>query len=114
MNLERIKGFLQNYLDTVVSPKINQKREKTGLGPVEFTVFEILKGNYQPPVIHVFLHTEPEIKKTLSLKPHAVMMLAEVEKDIDGFLKVFSINNKVKVHWNRIPIFNNGTLQTND
>lgn len=114
MNLERVKEFLQNYLDTVVSPKINQKREKKGLEPFEFTVFEILKGSYQPPIIHVFLYTEPEIKKTLSLKPHAVMMLAEVEKDIEGFLKVFSINNKIKVHWNRTPIFNNGTLQTND
>ena len=114
MNLERIKGFLQNYLDTVVSPKINQKREKSGLEPFEFTVFDILKGSYQPPIIHVFLYTEPEIKKTLSLKPHAVMMLAEVEKDIEGFLKVFSINNKIKVHWNRTPIFNNGTIQTND
>ena len=114
MNLERIKEFLQNYLDTVVSPKVNEKREKLKLQPVEFTVFEILKGSYQPPIIHVFLHTEPEIKKTLSLKPHAVMLLAEVEKDVEGFLKVFSINNKIKVHWNRTPIFKNGTIYTND
>jgi hypothetical protein len=114
MNLERIKEFLQNYLDTVVSPKINEKREKLKLQPIEFTVFEILKGSYQPPMIHVFLHTEPEIKKTLSLKPHASMMLAEVEKDVEGFLKVFSINNKIKVHWNKTPIFNNGTIHTND
>jgi hypothetical protein len=114
MNLERIKEFLQNYLDTVVSPKIAQKREKSELQPVEFTVFDILKGSYQPPIIHVFLHTEPEIKKSSSLKPHAAMMLKEVEKDIEGFLKVFSINHKVKVHWNQIPVFKNDTIHTKD
>ena len=114
MNLERIKEFLQNYLDTVVSPKIAQKREELELQPVKFTVFDILKGSYQPPIIHVFIHTEPEIKKSPTLKPHAVMMLKEVEKDIEGFLKVFSINHKVKVHWNQIPVFKNDTLHTKD
>ena len=114
MNLERIKEFLQNYLDTVVSPKVNEKREKLKLQPIEFTVFEILKGSYQPPIIHVFLHTEPEIKKSPSLKPYAVMMLKEVEKDIEGFLKVFSINNKVKVHWNKTPILKNDTIHSTD
>ena len=112
MNLERIKGFLQNYLDTVVSPGVNQRREKSGLEPFEFTVFDILKGSYQPPIIHVFLDTEPQIKKSSSLKPHAVMMLGEVEKDISGFFKVFSINYKVKVHWNQKPIFKNDTLHS--
>jgi hypothetical protein len=41
-------------------------------------------------------------------------MLKEVEKDIEGFLKVFSINNKVKVHWNKTPILKNDTIHSTD
>lgn len=110
MDFERIKEFLQNYIDTVVSPKYNQQRIEFAFDPIEFTVFQILQGSYNPPIVHVFLDTEPIIKKTMSLKPGTSMLLSGVEKDIENFLKVFSINNKIKVHWNKRPLFNNATL----
>ena len=114
MDLERIKNFLQNYLNSVVEPKVNSKRNELGIEPIRFIVYDILKGSYQPPIIHVFLDTEPTIKKTATLKPHAVMMLNEVEKDITSFFKIFSINFKMKVHWNKRPIFKNDTLYSED
>ena len=104
MDLKKIKGFLQNYLDTVVSPKINEKREILNLDPIQFSIYDVIKGSYQPPIIHVFLHTEPQIKKGFGMKPHVTMMMGDVEKDIEGFFKVFSINYKIKVHWNKLPI----------
>jgi len=110
MDLERLKEFLQNYINTVVEPKIREKRESEGFEPVEFQVNQILKGSYQPPIIHVFMDTEPIIKKTFGLKPHASMLLSSVEKDIINFFRIFSINLNVKVHWNKRPIFNNETL----
>ena len=114
MNYDKIRDFLQNYLDTVVAPRVNEKWSNWKSKPLEFSVHDILKGSYQPPIIHVFLDTEPEIKKSASLKPWAVMMLGEVEKDISSFFKVFSINFKVKVHWNKRPIFKNDTIHTED
>jgi hypothetical protein len=114
MDYDRLKDFLQTYLNTVVSPAVNKKREQMGFESIEFSVYKILKGSYQPPIIHVFLHTEPEIKKSQSLKAHAVMMMSKVEKDIDSFFKVFSLNFKIKVHWNQMPIFKNDTIYTTD
>ena len=110
MNLELIKRYLQNYLDSVVTPRVNKKRENEGFEPVSFSVHSVLKGSFQPPIIHIFLDSEPMIKKSISLKPHAVMMMSEVEHDIADFLKYLSINYKTKVHWNKRPIFNNETL----
>ncbi len=114
MDLEKLKEYLQNYLDTVVSSKVNEKRDSLELPNLEFNVFQILKGSFQPPIFHVFLDTSPEIRKKSGLKPHAIMMMDGVKKDIEGFFKIFSIDNKVVIHWNKRPIFKNDTLHTKD
>ena len=114
MNLQRIKDFLQNYLDTVVEPKVNDKRSELDLEPIEFSVHDVLKGSFQPPTIHVFLDSEPVLKKGFGAKPYVVMMMSEVEKDISGFFKIFSINFKIKVHWNKRPLFKNDSLHATD
>lgn len=112
MDLEKLKEYLQNYLDTVVSLKVNEKRNLIDLPEIKFDVFQVLKGSYQPPMFHVFLDTEPEIRKKSGLKPHTIMMMDGIKKDIEDFLKIFSINNKVIVHWNKRPIFKDGTIHT--
>jgi hypothetical protein len=114
MDFERIKYFLQSYLDTVVTPRINEKYSQNLSEEINLFVHEIVKGSYQPPIIHVFLDSEPEIRKTTASKPWVIMMMGQVDKDITGFFKVFSINFKVKVHWNKRPIFKNDSLYTED
>ena len=91
MEFDRIKGFLQDYLDTVVLPRSNSEREE----PISMVVKSILKGSYQPPIIHVFIDIEPHWTPRMSL--------TGIEKDITNFLKVFSINFRVKIHWNKQP-----------
>ena len=88
---ERIKAFLQDYLDTVVLPTSNSKRDE----PISVNVKSILKGSYQPPIIHVFIDIKPHWTQRMSL--------TGIEKDISDFLKVFSINYRVKIHWNKSP-----------
>lgn len=105
MELEKIKEYLQNYLNTVVGPRVNEKWENSISKPIEFSVYDILKGSYQPPIIHVFLDTTPSIEKKSGLRPWVIMMMGEVEKDISNFFRIFSINFKVKVHWNQRPLF---------
>ena len=112
MELKKIKEFLQNYIDTLISPRVNKQRDEMGFPQITFTVNEVMKGSYQPPVFHVFLDTLPELKKDKFLKPHAVIMMNSVEKDIADFLKMFSIENKVKVHWNKRPLFKNDSLHS--
>lgn len=91
MEFDRIKEFLQDYLDTVVLPASNSERSE----PLSMNVKSILKGSYQPPIIHVFIDVEPHWTTRMSL--------SGIERDISNFFKVFSINFRVKIHWNKSP-----------
>jgi hypothetical protein len=96
MNLERIKEYLENYLNSVLIPKINTDE------PISMNVIDVLKGSYQPPIYHVFINIEPHDTLKSTLK--------QTESDIADFFKIFSINSKVKVHWNKRPIFKDNNL----
>jgi hypothetical protein len=96
MNLDRIEEYLENYLNSVLIPKINTDE------PISMNVIDVIKGSYQPPIYHVFINIEPH--DTLKSK------LKQTESDIADFFKIFSINNKIKVHWNKRPIFKDNNL----
>ena len=91
MEFDRIKEFLQDYLDTVVLPASNSERSE----PLSMNVKSILKGSYQPPIIHVFIDVEPHWTPRMSL--------SGIERDISNFFRIFSINFRVKIHWNKSP-----------
>lgn len=114
MELEKLKQYLQIYLDTAIKPKIDKKRIEMGFEPIDFTVNSIVKGSYQPPIYHIFLDTEPVIQRSRNLRPHASIMLTWVQEDVQSFFKMFSMNFPTKIHWNKRPIFKNDTLYTED
>ena len=91
MNLNRIKEYLSNYLNSVLLPKVSSDM------PIRMEVIDVLKGSYQPPIYHVFINIEPHDTLKSTLK--------QTESDIADFFKIFSINNKIKVHWNKRPSF---------
>lgn len=93
MNIERIHQYLQGYLDNVVLPNHNEKRSE----PISLSIYGLRLGSYNPPIFHVFIDVEP--------KDTPKMSLSNIEKRIVDFLKVFSINSKVKIHWNKRPLF---------
>jgi hypothetical protein len=94
MNLEKIKSYLQVYLDDVISPKINKELVGEEDEPIKMDVFQVLKGSYQPPIYHIFIDIEPNWDGSYRKK---------IENDITDFMKIFSINNKIKIHWNKRP-----------
>jgi hypothetical protein len=94
MNLEKIKSYLQVYLDDVISPKINKELVGEEDEPIKMDVFQVLKGSYQPPIYHIFIDIEPNWDGSYRKK---------IENDITDFMKILSINNKIKVHWNKRP-----------
>ena len=96
MNLELVKGYLENYLEDVIVPNIN-KEHKFGDSPITMELNALRVGSYQPPIFHVFIDVEPPETLKSALK--------KSEGDIADFLKIFSINNRVKVHWNKRPAF---------
>ena len=90
MDLEKIKNYLQTYLDDVLTPTINKELVGEEDEPITLTVHALRKGSYQPPIFHIFIDIDPNWKGSL---------LKRLEKNIEDFIKIFSIENKVKVHF---------------
>lgn len=93
MDIERIHRYLQSYLDSVVLPKHNEARNE----PISLSVYTLRLGSYNPPILHVFIDVNPSNTPKMSL--------SGVERDIVNFLKIFSLDNKIKVHWDKRPMF---------
>jgi hypothetical protein len=96
MDLDKIKDYLQTYLDDVITPDINRKLVGEEDEPITLTVNALRIGSYEPPIFHIFIDIDPNWKGS---------MLNKLEKNIEDFVKIFSISNKVKVHWNKRPLF---------
>jgi hypothetical protein len=96
METEKLEKYLQVYLDDVISPNINQELVGEEDEPIKMNVFQILKGSYQPTIYHIFIDLEPNWEGSIRKK---------MENDISDFMKIFSINNKIKIHWNKRPAF---------
>ena len=95
MEVDKIKKFLQSYLDSVIVPKANKElASEENDEPIKIGVFQILKGSYQPPIYHAFIDIEPNWDGSYRKK---------IENDISDFMKVLSIRNKLKIHWNKRP-----------
>ena len=92
MDLEKIKDYLQNYLNDVILPNINT--DESLVEPITMNVTDVLKGSYQPPIYHAFIDIEPNWDGSYRKK---------IENDISDFMKILSIPNKLKVHWNKRP-----------
>lgn len=96
MDLDKIKDYLQTYLDNVITPDINRELVGEEDEPITLTVYALRKGSYQPPIYHVFIDINPNWNGSI---------LKKVEKNIEDFMKIFSIKNKIKIHWNKRPLF---------
>jgi hypothetical protein len=95
MEVEKIKKFLQSYIDNVIVPNVNKElASEENDEPIKIGVFQILKGSYQPPIYHAFIDIEPNWDGSYRKK---------IENDVNDFMKILSIRNKLKIHWNKRP-----------
>lgn len=99
MNREQIKNYLQTYLDTIIVPNIDNPPKEDQIDSL--VVHDVLKGSYQPPIIHVFIDTVPIINEKRTSNHRR---LRKMDKDIKDFFNYLSIQNKIKVNWNTRPI----------
>lgn len=106
MKLEKLKEYLQRYLDSVVTPRFLTEPDVGGIE--SFTVHDILKGSYQPPIIHVFLDSVPVVN--IPPASSTKVKLRQVETDIKDFIKMFSLKNPVKIHFNKKPLIKPGKI----
>ena len=94
MDLEKIKDYLQNYLNDVILPNINT--DESLVEPITMNVTDVLKGSYQPPIYHVFIDMEPNWQGSYTKK---------IEGDVIDFMKILSIPYRIKIYWNKRPSF---------
>ena len=97
MKTEKVKEYLQRYLDNVVFDIPEE---------IKFTVYDVLKGTYNPPIIHVFIDTDPKIETNTWDTPNRIDR--QVDKQIHNFFQILSIPNKIKIHWNKRPFLRKG------
>ena len=103
MKLEKLKGYLKNYLDTVITPRFLEEPNDDEIE--SFTVYDVVKGSYQPPIIHIFIDSIPVKNHTSN---STKLKLRQVETDVKDFIKMFSVKPPVKVHLNKRPLFEKG------
>jgi hypothetical protein len=103
MNIEKLKKYLQHYLDSVILPRFQEVKNEDKIESLQ--VFEILKGSYQPPIVHVFLYTTPSYHPNNRTKSQ----FKKLEKDIEDFIRMFGITNPTKVHINKAPVYPKGS-----
>jgi hypothetical protein len=96
MEIEKLEKYLQTYLDDVISPNMNQELVGEEDEPIKMNVFQILKGSYQPPIYHAFIDVEPNWDGSYRKK---------IENDVNDFIKILSIPNRLKIHWNKRPAY---------
>lgn len=103
MNIEKLKKYLQHYLDSVVTPRFLEGENEDKIE--SFQVIDILKGSYQPPIVHVFLHSVPAVNyPTKTTKGQ----FRKLEKDTSDFIMMFGITNPIRVHMNKNPLVPKG------
>lgn len=98
MTTEKIKEYLQTYIDQVMTDKSDDE-----LGEITLNVYDVVMGSYNPPMIHVFIDTDPKINTRGWDVPHRTDR--KFEKDISDFFNMLSIPNKIKIHWDKRPVF---------
>lgn len=109
MNIEKLKKYLQHYLDSVVTPRFIEGENEDKIE--SFQLIDILKGSYQPPIVHVFLHSVPVVNHpTQTTKSQ----FRQLEKDTSDFIKMFGVTNPIRVHMNKTPAFPKGKTKAEE
>lgn len=107
MDIEKLKNYLQHYLNSVVTPRFKKGKNENEIE--SFQVVDILKGSYQPPIIHVFLHSVPVINHPSTATKS---QFRQVEGDVTDFIRMFGIKFPIRVHMNKTPAFPKGKTRS--
>jgi len=93
MELEKIKKYLQVYLDDVITPKINQELVGDEDEPITVKVYDIKRKEFSPSEMVVFLDMDPDWSHG-SIIPH-------INTDIGRFLNMIGLKKLYTIAWNK-------------
>lgn len=92
MELNKVKKYLQAYLDYIITPKLNSELVGEGDVPIEVKVRHIKQKQHNSDEVVVFLDMEPDWSKG--------SVVPRINSDIEGFMKMLGIRKKFIIAWN--------------
>jgi len=93
MEVNKIKKYLQNYLDDVISPEVNNSLVGEGDEPIKFSVDKVTFGESNPNRINFFLNMEPDWSKG--------SITHKINLDISRFFQMLGIDKNLHIYWNK-------------
>jgi hypothetical protein len=95
MELEKIKKYLQAYLDDIITPYLNSELIGEEDEPIEVKVRHIKQKQHNSDEIVVFLDMEPDWSNG-SIVPN-------INTDIGRFMNMLGLRKKFIIAWNKRP-----------
>ena len=98
MELEKIKKYLQVYLDDVITPQINDELVGEDDEPIKISIYKINFGEANPNRINFFLDMDPDwwTKGTY---------IHKINSDISNFFRMMGVDKNLHIYWNKRPLF---------
>ena len=96
MEIDKIKKYLQRYLDDVITPEINNELVGEDDEPIKLSVHKITYGNANPNRINFFLDMDPDWTKG--------SYTYKINSDISSFFKMLGLDNSLHIYWNQRPL----------
>ena len=98
MEIEKIKKYLQVYLDEVIIPEINSEFVGKDDQPISITIDNIMYGVINPNRISFILHMEPDWSNKGGITN-------KINLDLSRFVKMLGIEKNLHVYWNVREVF---------
>jgi hypothetical protein len=97
MDSDKIKKYLQRYIDDVIEPKINDELVGEDDEPIKITVYKVNLGEVNPGRINFFLDIDPDWSKG--------SIIEVINSDISNFFKMLGIDKVLRIYWNKRPLY---------
>ena len=97
MEIDKIKKYLQVYLDDVIIPELNNELVGENDEPINVTIYKINYGEANPNRLNVFLDMDPDWSKG--------SFTHKINSDISSFFKMLSVDKNLHIYWNKKPLF---------
>jgi hypothetical protein len=97
MELEKIKKYLQVYLDDVITPQINEVLVGEDDEPIKISIYKVNFGEANPNRINFFLDMDPDWSKG--------SYTYRINSDISNFFRMMGVDKNLHIYWNKRPLF---------
>jgi hypothetical protein len=89
MEIDKIKKYLQVYIDDVITPEINSELVGEDDEPIKITIHKVNFGEANPNRINFFLDMDPDWSKG--------SFTHKINLDISGFFRMLGVDKNLHI-----------------